>query len=181
MTEELTNGETSLSYQARLCTKKLWLNWQECMDSVGSHVHSPKQAKGPTHMRGRLTAGAINMDKEYPQCTPHSKNAAHDEETQQVIAAIKKWKELTPLDDASDHQPFAPMVCSVDSLIDDLESRGLGWSLDHTAMLIEARVWDWPFVIGRYRPHNLEPLAHMLAQAMYEVDWLKYPVKPTAV
>ena len=26
--------------------------------------------------------------------TPHSKDAAHEEETQQVIAAIKKWKEL---------------------------------------------------------------------------------------
>ena len=26
--------------------------------------------------------------------TPHSKDAAHDEETQQVIAAIKQWKEL---------------------------------------------------------------------------------------
>jgi hypothetical protein len=39
------------------------------MGSVGSHFHSPKQAKVPTHMRGRLTAGAINMDKEYPQWT----------------------------------------------------------------------------------------------------------------
>ena len=26
--------------------------------------------------------------------TPHSKDAAHDEETQQVIQAIKQWKEL---------------------------------------------------------------------------------------
>jgi hypothetical protein len=26
--------------------------------------------------------------------TPHSKNAAHDEETQQVIAEIERWKEL---------------------------------------------------------------------------------------
>ena len=26
--------------------------------------------------------------------TPHSKDAAHDEETQQVIQAIKRWKEL---------------------------------------------------------------------------------------
>ena len=26
--------------------------------------------------------------------TPHSKNAAHDAETQEVIAAIKRWKEL---------------------------------------------------------------------------------------
>lgn len=26
--------------------------------------------------------------------TPHSKDAAHDKETQEVIAAIKRWKEL---------------------------------------------------------------------------------------
>ena len=26
--------------------------------------------------------------------TPHSKNAAHDEETQEVIQAIKRWKEM---------------------------------------------------------------------------------------
>ncbi len=72
------------------------------------------------------------------------------------------------------------MACSADSLIADLESRGLGWSLDHAGRLIEARVWDWPHVISRYRPHKTEPLAHMLAQAMYQVDWRKYPVKPNA-
>jgi hypothetical protein len=41
---------------------------------------------------------------------------------------------------------------TVDDIIADLESRGLGWSLDHTGTLIEARVWDWPTVIARYRP-----------------------------
>ncbi len=66
---------------------------------------------------------------------------------------------------------------TVDDLIGDLESRGLGWSLDHTGNLIEARVWDWPYVIGRYRPSTVVPLAEMLAKAMYEVDWTKYPVK----
>ena len=67
---------------------------------------------------------------------------------------------------------------TADDIITDLESRGLGWSLDHTGRLIEARVWDWPNVIGRYRPHTVEPLANMLAAACYDVSWTKYPVKP---
>ena len=66
---------------------------------------------------------------------------------------------------------------TADDIIADLESRGLGWSLDNTGRLIEARVWEWPYVIGRYRPAKTEPLAKMLATACYEVDWTKYPVK----
>ena len=66
---------------------------------------------------------------------------------------------------------------TADDIIADLESRGLGWSLDNTGRLIEARVWDWPYVIGRYRPDKVEPLAKMLATACYDVDWTKYPVK----
>jgi len=66
---------------------------------------------------------------------------------------------------------------TADEIIADLESRGLGWSLDHTGTLIEARVWDWPNVIARYRPATVEPLAKMLSAACYEVDWTKYPVK----
>lgn len=64
-----------------------------------------------------------------------------------------------------------------DVLIADLEARGLGWSLDHTGNLIEARVWDWPHVIGRYRPATVEPLEKMLCEAMLQLDWRKYPVK----
>jgi hypothetical protein len=67
---------------------------------------------------------------------------------------------------------------TVDDIIADLESRGLGWSLDHTGTLIEARVWRWPRIIGRYRPDKVEPLAKMLAAACFDVDWTKYPVKP---
>jgi hypothetical protein len=68
---------------------------------------------------------------------------------------------------------------TIDEIIADLESRGLGWSLDHIGQLIEALVWDWPnaSVIGRYRPATVEPLAKMLATAAFEVDWTKYPVK----
>lgn len=61
---------------------------------------------------------------------------------------------------------------TVDALIADLEARGLGRSLDNTGRLIEARVWDWPYVIGRYRPNATEPLA----KAMRQVDWTRYPV-----
>jgi hypothetical protein len=71
----------------------------------------------------------------------------------------------------------APGSATADELIGELESRGLGWSLDNTGRLIEARVWDWPNVVGRYRPHTVEPLAKMLAEAMYQVDWTRYPVK----
>ena len=53
-----------------------------------------------------------------------------------------------------------------DDLISWLEARGYGWSLDHTGRLIEARIWDWPFVIGRYRPNSVEPLADMLRGAI---------------
>ena len=66
---------------------------------------------------------------------------------------------------------------TVDDIVADLKSRGLGWSLDHTGRLIEALVWDWPHVIGRYRPATVEPLAKMLAAAAFQVDWTKYPVK----
>jgi hypothetical protein len=55
---------------------------------------------------------------------------------------------------------------SADGLICWLEKRGYGWSLDHTGRMIEARIWDWPVVIGRYRPNAVEPLADMLRGAM---------------
>ena len=71
-------------------------------------------------------------------------------------------------------------VATVDDLIAAIESRGLGWSLDSTGGIIEARVWDWPGVIGRYRTNTTEPLFKMLAEAMYQVDWTKYPVKKKA-
>ncbi len=69
---------------------------------------------------------------------------------------------------------------TVDDIIANLELRGLGWSLDHIGTLIEALVWDWPHVIGRYRPATVEPLAKMLATAAVDVDWTKYPVKALA-
>ena len=55
---------------------------------------------------------------------------------------------------------------SADELIQWLEARGFGWSLDHTGHMIEARIWDWPTVVGRYRPAKVEPLADMLRGAM---------------
>jgi hypothetical protein len=55
---------------------------------------------------------------------------------------------------------------SADDLICLLEKRGYGWSLGHTGRMIEARIWDWPNIIGRYRPNSVEPLADMLRGAM---------------
>ena len=69
------------------------------------------------------------------------------------------------------------MTSEADQLIADLEARGLGWSLDHTGHLIEVRIWDWPNVIGRYRPATVEPLAKMLVEAMVQLDWRRYPAK----
>lgn len=53
-----------------------------------------------------------------------------------------------------------------DELINWLEERGYGWSLDHTERMIEARIWEWPHVVGRYRPAAVMPLAEMLRNAM---------------
>lgn len=61
-------------------------------------------------------------------------------------------------------QPLSEMPA--DELIQWLEARGFGWSLDHTGHMIEARIWDWPNVVGRYRPAKVEPLADMLRGAM---------------
>ena len=66
--------------------------------------------------------------------------------------------------DAQQDQPLSEM--SADELIQWLEARGFGWSLDRTARMIEARIWDWPNVVGRYRTAKVEPLADMLRAAM---------------
>jgi len=66
---------------------------------------------------------------------------------------------------------------TADDIIADLESRGLGWSIDHIAGVLETCVWDRDNVIALYRPAKVEPLAKMLATACYDVDWTKYPVK----
>jgi hypothetical protein len=66
--------------------------------------------------------------------------------------------------DTPKDKPLSEM--SADELIQWLEARGFGWSLDHTGHLIEARIWDWPNVVARYRPAKVEPLADMLRGAM---------------
>jgi hypothetical protein len=66
---------------------------------------------------------------------------------------------------------------TVDDIIADLESRGLGWRIEHYGGLLEARVWGRARIIARYRPATVEPLAKMLAAACFEVDWTQYPVK----
>jgi hypothetical protein len=58
------------------------------------------------------------------------------------------------------------MTRTIDELVSTLEGAGLGWDIGNTGRLIEARVWRWPHVIGRYRPNSMEPVADMLAKAM---------------
>lgn len=56
-----------------------------------------------------------------------------------------------------------------DEIIKQLEWLDLGWSLDYTGRIREARIWKWPHVIGRYRatdPEKHEPLAEMLMKAI---------------
>jgi len=61
-------------------------------------------------------------------------------------------------------------TATADEIIQRLESIGLGWFLDHTGNMIEARIWDWPTVIGRYRPAQVEPLADMLRAALTQYN-----------
>jgi hypothetical protein len=57
-------------------------------------------------------------------------------------------------------------TASADELIDYLEARGFGWSLDHISRMVESRIWEWPNIVGRYRPATRESLADMLRGAM---------------
>ena len=59
---------------------------------------------------------------------------------------------------------------TADQIIESLEASGLGWSLDHCGTLIEARIWKWPHVVGRYRPEQVEPLAKMLGEAINDMN-----------
>ena len=74
-----------------------------------------------------------------------------------LAAALTEFLDPFPSDD--------PAV-TPDYMVGKCEALGLGWSLDHTGGMIEARIWDWPWVRGRHRPRNLEPLAQMLWSAL---------------
>jgi hypothetical protein len=60
----------------------------------------------------------------------------------------------------------APSCATADDLIQVLERIELGWSLDSNGRLIEARIWQWPSVVGRYRPDVVEPLRTMHIKAL---------------
>lgn len=72
--------------------------------------------------------------------------------------------------DCKHEEPIPPkkrkVPVTADAIIAKLEAAGLDWSLDHCGCLIEARIWRWPDVIGRYRPAKTEPLADMLMAAL---------------
>jgi hypothetical protein len=65
---------------------------------------------------------------------------------------------------------------TIDAMVAELESRGLGWDVGNTGRMIEARIWKWPYVIARYRPHKLEPIKKMLDMAVAQINLANYPI-----
>lgn len=66
------------------------------------------------------------------------------------------------------------MFNDVDDLIRQIESKGLQWDVGHTGFNLEARLWDWPDVIGRYRPKYLTSLESMLVGACLDAGIISY-------
>ena len=63
----------------------------------------------------------------------------------------------------------------VDGLIECLEERGLGFAVYRLCHYREAQIWSFGRIISKFSSDKAMPLAEMLAKAMYEVDWTKYP------
>lgn len=59
---------------------------------------------------------------------------------------------------------------TADQIVAKLVAEGLGWSIEHCGCLLEVRIWNWPAVVGRYRPDTVEPLAKMLREALKAGD-----------
>lgn len=55
---------------------------------------------------------------------------------------------------------------SVEEVIDFLELHGISWDIGNTGNFREARIWDWPFCIGRHRPIERTSTKVMLIQAI---------------
>lgn len=72
--------------------------------------------------------------------------------------------------------PAIPTDLTADEIIQVLEQLGYGWSLDHTGHMVEARIWNWPYVVGRYRPGQVEPLAGMLRSAIATIGTIRKDV-----
>lgn len=53
----------------------------------------------------------------------------------------------------------------MDELIEKIESKGLQWDVSNTGMNRGARVWKWPYVVGRYRANERESAREMLLKA----------------
>ena len=117
-----------------------------------------------------IGASCLFCERQYPAMNPApSSSASSPTPSRESLAAISCSSFCHPAEKCS---LTGTGICdalrdaSADGLICWLENRGYGWSLDHTGRMIEARIWDWPNVIGRYRPHTVEPLADMLRGAM---------------
>lgn len=75
-------------------------------------------------------------------------------------------------------QPDLAITMSVDQLIAALEEVGLQWDIGHTGGNIEARVWDWPSVIGRFRSNDVIDLGDMLWKACEDAGLTKEVNRP---
>lgn len=98
----------------------------------------------------------------------------NDEHQEEIINAAQARRDADAILERGRRASF----CSADEIIAVIEESGFGWSLDHTGRLIEARIWDWPNVIGRYRPSRVEPLALMLTSAIMDIPPSKRPAIP---
>lgn len=64
---------------------------------------------------------------------------------------------------------------NIDEIIADLESRGLGWDIGHTARLREIRIWNWPDVISRKFFKEGDSLLKVFQSAIAQISLEKYP------
>ena len=60
-----------------------------------------------------------------------------------------------------------PAFClhNLDLLAEQLEKEGLDWDVGFTGRHREARVWEWPNVVGRSQSEEYVPASKMLVKA----------------
>lgn len=86
--------------------------------------------------------------------------------TEQDRAAKRTDYTLVCKDTETSFAISLPENPTCDEIIEELEKHGLGWDVGKCCRLVEARIWDWPFVICRYRPIERMTVAEMLMKAI---------------
>ncbi len=65
----------------------------------------------------------------------------------------------------------------IEGLITHIESLGYSWDVGMVGTgMYEARIWDWPNVIGRYRTTERKSAVDMLIEAMKDANALPEPL-----